>query len=142
MSNIKNEKGLTLVEVLAAIVILSIIFTSIISILTHTARTNRTSQEIIDATYVAQQEMEFIYKLSEMNSGFIPNHGYSQQTTDDEGWTVYHKDSKDTNFKIVIKEQEVEDSLVRVLVLVYEASDHEKEQSRAQMETLLSWRSD
>lgn len=136
MSLTKNNKGFTLVEVLAAIVIMTIIITSVISILNLTAKTNRTSKEIIDATYVAQQEMERIYKLSEEGSQL--KNFYSERGLDSSGeWKVYEKPQEP--YVLVIKEQAVEDGLVRIVVTVYDAESNEERKVQATMESLLKW---
>lgn len=131
-----NEKGLTLVEILAAIVIISLIFVSIVTILNLTAKTNKTSEEIIDATYVAQQEMEYIYKISNENGSFESLEKYTVREPKD-GWDIY--ESTEDHFKLEIKTKETEDSMVRVLVRVYERTSETKDEPKAQMETLLNW---
>lgn len=60
---IKNKKGMTLVEVLAAIIILAIIFISFFGLLVQSKKTNKSSESISDATYLAQQEMENYYSI-------------------------------------------------------------------------------
>lgn len=136
-----NEKGLTLVEILAAMVIISIIFISIITILNLTAKSNRTSKEIIDATYIAQEEMEYIYKISREDSSFESLEQYEADVEDD-GWKVYWKETETDDFKIEVREKTTEDSMVRIVVRVYEQADEEKVNPRAQMETLLKWGDD
>ncbi|MFC4386282.1 prepilin-type N-terminal cleavage/methylation domain-containing protein [Gracilibacillus marinus] len=59
-----NQKGLTLVELLASIVILSIIIVTFTTFFIQSAKTTSMSSDITDATYVAQTEMEEIYHLS------------------------------------------------------------------------------
>jgi len=137
----KNEQGLTLVEILASLVILAIIFISIISILNQSARTNKTSEEIIDATYVAQTEMEHIYKLSKDTDKTIDSiHDYVKQTPNG-NWNVYHK-QVEHNFFLEILEDRTDEPMVRIVVRVYEISDTNKENPKAQMETLLKWGDD
>ncbi|MEQ6854239.1 prepilin-type N-terminal cleavage/methylation domain-containing protein [Lysinibacillus capsici] len=60
-----NQTGITLVEVIASIVIITIILTSFLSFFISTAKTTSTSNDIFDATYYAQKEMEHIYQLSQ-----------------------------------------------------------------------------
>ena len=59
-----DESGLSLVEVLATIVIVTIILISFFRLFTQTAATTRVSYDLIDTTYFAQQEMEYIYRLT------------------------------------------------------------------------------
>lgn len=56
-----NEKGMTLVEVVAAMTILAIIFVSFFGLLLQSKKTNTSSESITDATYLAQQQMENYY---------------------------------------------------------------------------------
>lgn len=70
-----NERGLTLAEVLASIVILSILLFSALNIIIQTAKTNTVSEQIIDATYVAQTEMEHIYKASQQGTHLKAKYG-------------------------------------------------------------------
>ena len=66
----KNEKGISLVEVLASIVILTLLLTTFLMMFVQSAKTNKKSEEIIDATYIAQTEMENIYAVSS-NAGNV-----------------------------------------------------------------------
>jgi len=56
-----NDKGLSLVEVIASIILISIILLSFVALFLQSNKTTVTSNDIVDATYVAQQEMETIY---------------------------------------------------------------------------------
>lgn len=144
MHNIKNtlfnnHKGLTLVEVLASIVILSIIMISILMILAQTAKTNKTSEEIIDATYYAQAEMEYIYNMSLENKLFTADVKYEQKP-DDGDWQVYHKEIEEESdyfIKVKIKPSDKDIEMIRVVVEIYDKTDSTK--SKAQMENLLKW---
>src|SRR5690625_4342612 len=62
---LSNEKGLTLIEVLVSLVIISIILIAVLFVLLQIIRTNKTSQEIVNATYIAQTEMEEMYRVSQ-----------------------------------------------------------------------------
>lgn len=59
----RNEKGLTLVEVLASIVILSLIVVTFLTFFINSARTTEISQENLDASFFAQQYMEEVYNI-------------------------------------------------------------------------------
>ena len=67
-TNMDKQKGFTLVEVLASIVLISLIVMVSISFFIHSQRTQNTSSQITDATYVVQNEMEFIENLSNTES--------------------------------------------------------------------------
>lgn len=134
-----NEKGLTLVEILASIVILALIFISIITILNLTAKSNQASQEIIDATYIAQQEMEYIYEKSLDETSNLETISEYVKQPNDGNWFVYHKNVASSDYFLEIKEDRTEFPMVRVVVKVYEINDISKTEPKAQMETLLKW---
>ena len=71
----QSEEGLTLIEMIAAIVIISIIFISIFSIFISSQKITVASEEIIDATYIAQQAMEETYFITS-KSNYIDIQNY------------------------------------------------------------------
>lgn len=130
-----NEKGLTLIEVVASIVILTLIITSFTMMFIQSAKTNKTSENIIDSTYYAQVEMENIHAISKeytFNERENAMAGLSYVTIDS---TVFTKNKNDKYFETHLTKES--DSLARVLVQVYNNNTQKK--LEAQMETLLSW---
>lgn len=132
-----DEKGLTLVEVLAGVVILSLIFVSIVNMLNQSARANKTSEEIIDATYITQREMETIYKLSKEGKNLDALTDYMKQPNE-ANWEVYHKNVND-QLLLEIKQDDSDKPMVRIVVTAYEVEDLAKTNPKAKMETLLKW---
>ena len=139
----KQEKGLTLVEILASLVILAIIFISVLLILTQTMKTNKVSEEIIDATYVAQTEMEKIYAASknkQRDSWFKDEY---VEEADEGDWNVFSSLEHAFNISILWQEScrekctDLDKQMTRVVVKVYDKSDVTK--VKAQMENLLKW---
>jgi len=135
-----NQNGLTLVEVLAAVTILSIIAIPFIMVTLNFARTGGDSQKLLDATYVAQTQIEEIYNLSTRYSrddGLkqLENSGFS---IDDhcERDTCYYKVERDyyIRVEIQIKDEPMTDVLVRVY------SDPSMKKAMAQMERLVIWK--
>ncbi|GLC87267.1 prepilin-type N-terminal cleavage/methylation domain-containing protein [Lysinibacillus piscis] len=61
---IKNDDGLSLLEVVVALLLIGIILISFFALLLQSNKTTHKSNVIMDATYVAQQEMEKIYNLA------------------------------------------------------------------------------
>src|SRR5699024_5708643 len=94
-----NKKGLSLVEVLASIVILSIILTSVLLILNQTARTNKESSDVVDASYIAQTEMENIYD----EKGSMLDENY--RLLGKEEWEVYQKEDEKHIIEICLKDK-------------------------------------
>lgn len=68
INQIKKEDGVTLVELLAAIAILSIIVTAFLAYFIQAANTNHRTDEVNEATFLAQEEMEEVIHLSKTNS--------------------------------------------------------------------------
>ena len=57
---IRHESGVTLVELLVAIVLISIIVTTFLSFFIQAARTNNMTNHVTEATLIAQEEMELL----------------------------------------------------------------------------------
>jgi|SRR5690625_2666204 len=131
----RNESGLTLVEILASIVILALIFMSILMILSQTAKTNKTSEDIIDATYIAQTEMEKIYGASKERQSKMIDwfEGKYNKETPNKGWQIFKKKEDNYWIEIMVKTEE----LHRIVVKVYDEPDATK--PKAQMENHLTW---
>lgn len=140
----RNEEGLTLVEVLASIVILSIVLTTFLLIYAQSAKTTYQSEETIDATYVAQTEMEKIYEISKNSNtkrkkDLDGYNGPSEEKITGLSWDVYNK--KKEQFYIEVKlTEETPYEMTRVVIKVYEELDDEH--PKAQMENLFMWGSE
>lgn len=70
MKQLKTENGVTLVELLAAIAILSIIVTAFLALFTQAGRTNSMIDDKNAATFIAVEEMEKITNLSQQGKTF------------------------------------------------------------------------
>lgn len=62
--HMKNQTGMSLVEILASVVILSILLFFVLGMFVNSSKVNVKSEEVIDATYVAQTEIENLYAVS------------------------------------------------------------------------------
>lgn len=58
--SISGEEGMTLVEVLASIVLLSLIITTFLSFFIQAAKTNNRTDAINEATFIAQEQIELL----------------------------------------------------------------------------------
>ena len=67
---LKKEDGVTLVELLAAIAILTIIVTAFLAFFTQAGRTNNMTDDMNQATFIAVEEMERITNLSQQGKTF------------------------------------------------------------------------
>ncbi|MEK5231261.1 prepilin-type N-terminal cleavage/methylation domain-containing protein [Lysinibacillus sp. FSL K6-0232] len=83
---VQQEHGLTLIEVIASILLISIILLSFMSMFLQSSKTTATSDDIVNATYLAQKEMESIYKYRN-----------NPIETVLEGQLNYHKESTSEN---------------------------------------------
>jgi|SRR5690625_2580478 len=137
--SIKQETGLTLAEVLASIVLISIIMLLFIMIFSQYFKTTNESEEVISATYIAQAEMEYLFELSKTSpltevEGSLLEKGYTNlgQSND---WIVFEK-KEEYKLLLKIKNHQEEDHLVPVTVEVYDSST---DQLEVKMEHLLEW---
>lgn len=140
-----NEKGLTLIEVLASIVILSIIGVSLLTFFVQSARSNNLSKTMMDATYVAQSYIEEINNLNNSSStptnitvlgDKIKNIGFVSDNSPGTGCSSCYKKDLTGNSRFVhVKLTHQSDSLGKVLVKVFTGTKQE-----AQMEMLISWK--
>jgi type II secretory pathway pseudopilin PulG len=135
-----NEKGLSLVEVLASIVILTLLLTTFLMMFVQSAKTNKKSEEIIDATYVAQTEMENIYAASK-NSKFIDRDTeMTKLQFNSLDSKIYTSQQDNPYIEVVLEKIEEGKKPIKVLVKVYNDKDEMK--LEAQMETILLWGAD
>lgn len=141
----KNEAGLTLVEVLASIVILSIVLLLFLLTFLQFMNTSRQSEEVITATYLAQTEMESLYEMSreidrDERKSNLQMKGYANIGLEND-WDIFEKEVNDEDYDeryiMRIKFQERDDQLTRVIV---EISDFLNTHPKAQMENLLEWK--
>lgn len=146
---LKNkENGITLVETLISIVLLFLVLSIFLSVFSQSATVNKTSYEIIDATYLAQKEMERLYSISqdklEKRSG-IEGLGYNF-TKEDENWlyfdniNVVEAVSSNSEYYTEIRLQNnSEGNLFHVVIEVYQRSD---KSLQAKMQNVLLWGND
>lgn len=129
---IRTEKGFTLVEVIAAVILIGIILISFIGIFVQTTKTRVASEQLVDATYYAQQEMEKIYLLSQLDFSLIDSgmkdNGYTKEIDarpinyDTSKTTTYkNSDTYDYTIYVTFKEKiDGQPKLNGVVVEVYE----------------------
>src|SRR5690625_4290291 len=142
----KNEAGLTLTEVLASIVLISIVIFLFSMIFLNFMDTLNKLEKVISATYVAQKEMERMYEFSKM----VPitkiedsnDFDYTKIETDGE-WTVYKKEEEHYDIRLKIKKLATEENenigLVHVFIEIHDLSTDKLE---TEMENFLDWKED
>lgn len=70
---LNNESGMTLVEVLASIVLISMILTTFLSFFIQSAKTNHMTDDVNQATFVVQAEMELLGQYDSLKDLSIEN---------------------------------------------------------------------
>lgn len=137
-----NESGISLVEVLASVVILSLLLTSFFMLFIQSSKTSKNAERIIDATYVAQTEMEKIYASSTDNGikEAFDDLGYTEKAVQ-ENWNVFEKLSVDKKVLIkvrvkMLKEIKNVNNMVSIIVEVYELPNKTQ---REKMQNVLMW---
>ena len=143
---IRNNKGLSLLEVLISIFILSIMAAPFLSLFVHATKTNLETKQMVDATFIAQGCMEEIYSLStksntgdfDVTRGELVTLGYSETITGSE--YVYKKiiDNLYVKSRIDINAYTpVSTNVFKVIVEVYYDEAYQKLASK--MENVVVW---
>ncbi|MGE6367649.1 type IV pilus modification PilV family protein [Planococcus kocurii] len=141
---IQNEKGLTLVEVLASTVLITLILISFFTLFAQGAKINITSETIVDSTYLAQKEMESIIALSKesladtLKIEMDNKYGIGVLTSNNE-WIKYEKNIPNSTEKYSIRVKNISTNRINVVVEVIEK---ENNAVRAKMENILIWEED
>lgn len=151
---IVNENGVTLVEVIASFALLVIILFSFFTLFIQTAKTTKSSEKIVDATYVAQTEMERLYAVI-INKKFtdqevVLTNELNYISTKCEKYTFYKNVSEYPNYIIILKKDTIGDNLSKVIISVYNKNDisnstdtckiNAQTNYKAQMENYLQWK--
>lgn len=143
---IRNNKGLSLIEILISIIILSIMVGPFLAMFVHSTKTNLNTREMVDATYIAQGCMEDVYYLSTKSShssfddtrNELVTQGYSETITGSE--YVYTKKVDNLYVKIRIDTSAYltlsADTFKVIIEVYFDAAYHELE---AKMENVVVW---
>lgn len=93
-----NEKGISLVEVVASIVIIGLIFFGFYSFFVTSKKISVSSEKNVDATYIAQNSMEELYNLLKTVSISELKNVYSENKSNFTS-TYSEANNKNFNFK-------------------------------------------
>ncbi|OAT80882.1 hypothetical protein A6P54_12805 [Bacillus sp. MKU004] len=135
--DIFSERGITLVEIIASIAILSLIILTFVPIFTQSMRSSKAASDMLDSTYLAQTVMENVYQLTtEYQFNEAVNH-VDEMTFigSQDDWYQYVQYKDGTYIELLIEKPD--DELSNVLVKVY--ADDTKSKLEAQMETIYRW---
>lgn len=138
---IKNQSGITLIEVLASIVILSLIIVSIVPMFIQSTKANNISKNITEATYLAESEMEEIIHLNTNSltpsinelSNKIGNKGYRS----DAACNTCYGITKEGRY-VFVQLKDISTDLGKVILKIYK--DTSKKELESQMEMIVSWK--
>lgn len=135
-----SQRGLTLIELLASIIILSIIIISLLSMFLQSARSNGISKKMMDATYLAETQIEEINNINtSLTTPSLDNlnlrlvNAYQM----DRSCSTCYGTTQNGHY-VFIQLKSVSTDLGKVIVKVYK--DDQKTIQEAQMEILLSWK--
>lgn len=137
----RNETGLTLVEIVASIVLLMILLTIFINFLNQSAKATKISQGTVDATYVAQTEIEKLYQVSE-------DYFYSERAQlldsyeligNENEWELWTKSEADFDITLKLKQTDEFDHLSHVVLEVKHKGDSKQ---NTLMQHIFTWKED
>lgn len=132
-----NAKGFTLVEILVSITILSIIVVTFLTFFIQSAKTNASSVNMLDATYVAQSQMEEVYNLStNVNYNQVKNEleGMGYTSTESGSEVIAAANIDEYTIRIRLDKPD-EDDLGNIVIEVKDKTGKIK----AKMETTIKW---
>lgn len=137
-----TRKGMTLIENIISLALLAIIIVPFLTMFVNSTSTNSKSQNILEATYLAQSTMEELYSLSisyPFSDGLLQltTNGYTETVIVSDDDYNYVKEQGDYYIKIEIRNSAYTGSLVKSVVKIYNNSSMDKLVS--QMETILTW---
>ncbi|MET3574630.1 hypothetical protein ACFFIY_11560 [Bhargavaea ullalensis] len=134
-----NEDGLSLVEVIASLALISIIIMGVMAFFTTAVKTNDTSETLLDASYVNQRYMEEIYQLADhtKDSERSAELGRAGWTKENSGGERYIREASGYYLELTITGAQPDSTLKNILLKVYRDPQHKRLAS--QMETKRQW---
>jgi len=137
---LQNNRGMTLVEILASSILITLLLLSFLMMFTQATKTNMKSENIIDGTYLAQVEMERIIAASKSDKArtrikAITDLGYSTPSERVE-WFEFTKNDADSTAVIKVKLEKTSSDMTRIIIEVFDKSSGT---SLAKMENVLVW---
>lgn len=134
----QNKEGFTLVEVVAAVLLIGIISITFIGIFIQTSKTRVTSEEIINSTYIAQQEMESFYAYSKANKFNIETIARAFPKYKVVGNELVQ--ITDTlHYKIIVRFDQLKPNLYSIIIEVSELQSNNQYVLKSKMENIYIW---
>ena len=136
---LNSESGFSLIEILAAIVLLALLVGPFLTMFVQSAKNNQITQNVDDATYSANSEMEALYqKVSQASRKTDFSLGASYNPTTCSEGVCFTKQLTNHFIYIQLKPDTIGPSLEDVSVKVYKSSA--MSQLQAQMESVYAWK--
>jgi len=135
-----DEKGVTLIEVIASFVLLVIAIFSFYNLFIQTAKTTKSSESIVDATYIAQSEIENIYNESKVNGLDIASLNKLGYITDINSTALFSKTitlKQNNTFNVTLTIKNQNTPLKNVIIRVISNKDNKQ---KALMEKTIIWK--
>ncbi|SDK41105.1 type IV pilus modification PilV family protein [Sediminibacillus albus] len=137
---LQNSSGLTLIEILVSITILSIVIVSFLTLFVQAAQTNHVSEKIIDGTYIAETHLEEVYHISHNTKGYEKSiDALRAKYTSASNSNIVSNDTEGYHVTVELKTPDQESQLGSVIVKVYQKGSPNK--LEAQMESIIDWES-
>ena len=153
-----DEDGVSLVEMIAAVLIVTVILFSFYSFFISSKKTNVQSDSISDATYLAQTEMENIYTLATSGSSnlqtlqtsFLANYtlthhtenncvGISQSINELKAFYQFTKTENNIRYAVKVSHLCQYENTGRIVIEIYELSTS-SDILKAQVEGVYMWK--
>lgn len=126
-----SQGGFSLIEVVASLVIITIILLSFFGLLIQSNKTGKSSEQIIDATYLAQKEMEKMYNYFksttietwESNFPYLAEKDEVNSIGNITQYKVTPSNAKNKEIIIVNAENMSNDNTIRITIEVYDSRE-------------------
>ncbi|KGR74033.1 hypothetical protein [Ureibacillus sinduriensis] len=156
-----NEQGISLIEVIASILIISIVLISFFSLIIQSNRVGNSSEDIVNSTYIAQTEMENIYNMNktlerntfsnlnqeniinnikEQISNDFKNLGYKSDSSTKVDETLKLDNGPNSYILLTIKDNVILENESKVAVVAIVIKVYENNILKTQMENAFNWK--
>ncbi|MFF5993503.1 prepilin-type N-terminal cleavage/methylation domain-containing protein [Lysinibacillus sp. KU-BSD001] len=134
----RDDRGLSLLEVVASIVIIAIVCISFFSLLVQTNKTKVASSNTVDLTYYAQTELENIYTVTSNNINTpISTFSYGPDISTVPDKKIFTKTDNNMTYQMTLKQISGNNELTGVII---EIKLNNGNASPAKMETIMRWK--
>ncbi len=139
-----SEKGLTLIEILASMTILSGLIIFMLTMFVQSSRENTYSENVVNSTYLAQSNMETIENMISSSAALadlitpMTNSGFKATTSGCLSGTCYDKNSNGHYVFVQLTNTDTTNLTADAKVKIFK--DNSRASQEAQMELILPWK--